>query len=237
VKVLAVGDIHTKMWIIDAVRKIADEYDRIVFVGDYADDFNASPALSIQTWKELRSFSHSEPKVKLVTGNHDYIYVNNTPTKQSGYNYVTQTLINAPENKGLKEWLRNLSIICSLDGVTYTHAGITESFDGERMDVIGLWQDNSPLWARPGQFDWHGSKDEVYKNIPQVFGHTPSETCWEVQPNIWCIDTFSTYSSGDPIGDHTALEITDGKKFNKVKIKNDNNSITSIKTGLPRTSH
>lgn len=171
-KVLAIGDIHTKMWIIDQVRKMIDDYDAVVFVGDYADDFGASPIKSIQTWKELRSLSHSEPKVKLVTGNHDYIYVNKTPTKQSGYNGVTQTLIDAPENKGLNEWLHNLPVILEIDGVTYSHAGITDTFKQEYTSQW-LWNDDSPLWARP-------ALTTFYLDMPQVFGHTPSETCWEV---------------------------------------------------------
>lgn len=208
-KVLAVGDIHTKLWIIDRVRKIIDNYDAVVFCGDYADNWDASPALSIQTWKELRSLSHSEPKVKLVTGNHDYIYAHKTPTKQSGYNYVTQTLIDAPENKGLKEWLGNLPTTLKLDGVTYSHAGLTVFY----AEGHELWDDDSPIWARPG--------GEEYQDIPQVFGHTPSETCWEVKPDVWCIDTFSTRSNGVHLGDKTALEIINGKEFNKISLANE----------------
>lgn len=219
-KVLAIGDIHTKMWIIDEVRKLIDYYDAVVFVGDYADDWHASPVKSIQTWKELRSLSHSEPKVKLVTGNHDYIYANKTPSKQSGYNYITQTLIDSPENKGLKEWLANLPVTLKLNNVTYSHAGLTVFY----TEGHELWDDDSPLWARPG--------GEEYQDIPQVFGHTPSETCWEVQPNVWCIDTLSTYSSGTPVGDGTVLQIIDGKEFSKIKLKkvltNGNNRSSSV---------
>jgi 3',5'-cyclic AMP phosphodiesterase CpdA len=210
---LATGDIHTKMWIIDEVRKIADDYDAIVFVGDYADDWDASPIKSIQTWKELRSFSHSDPKVKLVTGNHDYIYVNKTPTKQSGYNYVTQTLIDSPENRGLREWLHNLPITVEIDGVTYSHAGLSSTY--KKGD--NLWDDNSPLWVRPVTGDRHYPRT-FYREIPQVFGHSPMSTCTEIRKNVWCIDTFSTYSDNSPIGDQTALEIVDGKLFSKIKL-------------------
>jgi predicted MPP superfamily phosphohydrolase len=203
-RVLAIGDIHTKLWIVDKVRQLTDDYDQIVFVGDYADDWNASPLESINTWKELRSLSHSEPKVKLVTGNHDYIYVHKTPTKQSGYNQLTQFLLDT--NKGLKEWLQKLPLTLKIDGVTYSHAGITDTWVG---DPSNLWFDCSPLWARPPWAD--------YRDIPQVFGHTPQKTCLEVQLNAWCIDTFSTDPNGNPLGDYTVLEITNGK-FKKVKL-------------------
>lgn len=214
-KVLAVGDIHTKKWIVQEVAKLIGKYDAIVFCGDYADDFGAGAHESINTWYELYNLQQANPdKVKLVAGNHDYIYVNTTPTLQTGYNQTTQLLIDAPENKSLRDWLHLLPITLTVDGVTFSHAGLCQDYEeGEP-----LWQDFSPIWVRPGY--------STYKNIPQVFGHTPSETCWEVQPNVWCIDTFSTRPDKTPIGDQTVLEIIDGKQFKKVKL-NDNNSTNS----------
>ncbi len=47
-KILAIGDIHTKIWVIEKVAKVINGYDRVVFCGDYADDFSASPQ-SIRT--------------------------------------------------------------------------------------------------------------------------------------------------------------------------------------------
>jgi predicted MPP superfamily phosphohydrolase len=211
-KVLAVGDIHTKLWIIDAVAQKIDDYDAIVFVGDYADDWNSGPLMTIETWKVLKLFQAIHPdKVHLVVGNHDYIYVNKTSTIASGYNYVTQSILNEDGNKKLKLWLSNLPVIKVIDGVTFSHAGITRDYN----EFEGYWSDNSPIWARPDE-----RKGPLqYEDKPQVFGHTPSNTCWEVQPNVWCIDTFSTYQDDSPIGDHTALEIIDGKTFTRVKIK------------------
>lgn len=214
-KTLAIGDIHTKLWIIEEVAKLLDKYDNIVFVGDYADDFETNAHHSLSTWYALYNLQQKFPdKIHPVAGNHDYIYVNKTPTLQTGYNHTTQVLINAPENKALKDWLAMLPIWIEVDGVTFSHAGIAKDWN----DDDPLWQDLSPIWVRPGYTE--------YKNIPQVFGHTPSKTCWEVQPNVWCIDTFSTTYDKQPIGDHTVLEITDGKKFKKVKL-NGNNSINS----------
>jgi len=216
-KVLAVGDIHTKTWIIDEVEKLIENYDAIVFVGDYADDFNKEAPETLATWKKLWSlqYKHGTDKIQLVLGNHDYIYVHRTPTLQTGYNGITQLAINSPANKYLKDWLLSLPITIDLDGVTYSHAGLAKGWNG-KLDVENLWHDYSPLWVRPnvGQ----------YAQIPQVFGHTPSETCWEVHKNIWCIDTFSTYADGTPIGDHTILEVENGKTFRKINIENNNDT-------------
>ncbi len=102
-KVLAVGDIHTKIWIVEKVAKLVGDYDKIVFCGDYADDFYAGPQDTLETWKCLRDLKIKyQGKVELVMGNHDYIYVNDTPSLQSGYNSTTQFLISMPENKDLR---------------------------------------------------------------------------------------------------------------------------------------
>jgi len=211
-KVPAIGDIHTKIWIIEKVAKVINDYDKVIFCGDYADDFDANPQNPLNTWKSLKDLQTKyQNKVNLVLGNHDYIYVYDTNSMQTGYNPITQTLIDTPENKNLKKWLARLPIIIEIDSVTYSHAGITKEWSGAQ-NVSGLWNDVSPIWARP-------SNGISYKDIPQVFGHTPMNTCNEVQDNVWCIDTFSTYSDGTPFGDGSVLEIIDGKKFTKIYLK------------------
>lgn len=204
-KILAIGDVHTKSHIVDKVWEIVDNYNAVVFVGDYADNWGASPLDSINTWQKLKDFQEAYPsKVHLVMGNHDFIYVNRTSSISSGYNGVTQTLLNSPENKELKEWVAKLPLSLELDGVIYSHAGFVD----EWSEGYGYWNDASPIWVRPDSM-------LTYKDVPQVFGHTPSKTCHRITDNIWCIDTFSTYHDGSPIGDGTVLEVTDGKQFTK----------------------
>ncbi len=209
-KILSVGDIHTKLWIIDKVEKLVDKYDKIVFVGDFADDWGKDALDTIATWRRMYDFMNKYPdKVLTTCGNHDVIYCQKTPSLQSGYSYVTQLAINSPANKYLKDWLLSLPITLKLDGVTFSHAGVAKGWNG-KTDVNSLWQNNSPIWARP---EW-----AQYKKIKQVFGHSPSSTCYEVQKNAYCIDTFSTFADGTPIGDHTVLEVIGGKEFRKIKL-------------------
>ena len=115
-----------------------------------------------------------------------------------------------------------------LDGVTFSHAGVTEQWNGDDS-VYGVWQDNSPIWARPREY----GGNITYKDIPQVIGHNASEKIWNPAPQVWCIDTFSERQDNTPIGDQTMLEIIDGKEFNPINIKdilNENNSdITDVK--------
>ena len=80
------------------------------------------------------------------------------------------------------------------------------------QDINGLWNYASPIWPRL-------SNGTEYKDTPQVFGHTPVNTCLEVQDQVWCIDTFSTMPNNSPFGDGSMLEILNGKKFSKIYLK------------------
>ena len=218
-KVLAVGDIHTKMWIIESVTKLINQYDCIVFIGDYADDWDQSPLKTIETWRRLKMLTSLYPdKVRALVGNHDFAYLLSFDPRSGGYNRTTQLLLDSPENRDLKTWLSKLPVTAEIDGVTYSHAGIDATWN-ESVNEHSLWADNSPIWTRPDDSD--------YIEVPQVFGHTPHATCTQLENNIWCIDTFSSYRDGTPIGDQTVLEITDGETFNIKKLENnDNNSNT-----------
>ena len=212
-KLLAVGDIHAKAWIIDSVESLVSEYDKVVFIGDYVDDWDSNPEDSMKVLKKLKHLQdiNSEDKIDCLIGNHDFAYIHGMKSKNSGYSRILQLILN--DNKEIKDWLRDLSYSSYYDGVIYSHAGLTEEFlkgSIEQDKTINLWNDHTPIWVRP--FDY------AYLKTKQVFGHTPHETCTELLPDIWCIDTFSTKPNGDNIGDCTALEIIDGKEFNIIKI-------------------
>lgn len=216
-RVLAVGDIHTKHWIFDAVERVIDNYDTVVFCGDYADDWNMSADESIRTWERLKALMDTHPnKIRAVLGNHDYIYVNRTPTAQSGYNPTTQVLLDMPANKQLKHWLTALPLTLRLDGVVYSHAGLDEQWDS-KYTIESIWSNTSPIWTRPEWAEYRRSA-LTRKRIMQVVGHTPQQTVTELVPGVWGIDTFSTYEDGTPIGDRTTLEVTDGRVFTPVKL-------------------
>lgn len=222
-KVLAVGDVHTKMWIIESVSKLINQYDCIVFVGDYADDWNSGPLQTLETWRRLKVLCTMYPdKVRVVIGNHDYAYLLSFDPRSSGYNRTTQLLLDSPENRDVKDWLKTLPVQIDIDKVTYTHAGRDVNWNTS-TDEKFLWGDDSPIWNRPDH--------TIYGPEAQVFGHTPQLTCNEIQENVWCIDTFSTYRDGTPIGDHTVLEIIDGIEFKikKLETNENNDSLASVK--------
>lgn len=225
-KVLAIGDVHAKTWMLYEIAELVDLYDKVVFCGDYADNFNAPPTHTLATWRLVRQLMQAHPdKVHALIGNHDYSYIHpEIAGRSSGWNPVIFTLINTPEKKELKKWLLNLPISVEIEGVTYSHAGITNEWDGQQT-VNSMWGQVSPIWARPREY----GGNVTYKEGLQVFGHSPSKKIWNPTPNTWCIDTFSQDQNNNFIGDKSLLEVVDGKDFNIIpkEILNEDNSNTS----------
>ncbi|MGN0071423.1 MAG: hypothetical protein ACI361_06250 [Atopobiaceae bacterium] len=106
------------------------------------------------------------------------------------------------------------AFIHRIDDVCFSHAGLLADFvedEGlsgftidEALSAINkmgreeLWQDLSPIWARPqGMADL----DVLYQpqELFQVVGHTPVKRI-EQEGNLLSCDVFSTYSWGGPIG-------------------------------------
>lgn len=72
-KILCVGDIHAKPWVVHAVEALKDDYDRIIFLGDYVDGWNAHPLLSRDALEAVTAFyNQNKFKVILLRGNHDF---------------------------------------------------------------------------------------------------------------------------------------------------------------------
>ena len=115
-----------------------------------------------------------------------------------------------------------------IDNIIFSHGGLMQSFVEEwkseiaemsnkpendisiddilktvnRMGAMALWEDNSPLWARP---NW-AYMDDIYipmneKEQPmfQIIGHTPVKCPMSYNGYVIC-DTFSTDNKRQPIG-------------------------------------
>lgn len=207
-KVLAVGDTHVKPWIIDKVSNVVSQYDKVVFVGDFVDNWGYGPVENIIHLRKFMILKDKYPKkIISVVGNHDLSYILNLP--QSGFSSVLNLLLHTPDNSDILTMLDELPVFIEIDGITYSHAGFVAGFD-KSTPKKDLWTEDSPVWARP-------SDGFIYEEH-QVFGHTPHQTCTEIQPNVWCIDTFSQYRDGKSIGDGSVLEVIDGMEFNIVKL-------------------
>lgn len=108
----------------------------------------------------------------------------------------------------------NLAIIHRVDNMLFSHAGLTKEFVEvmlydmqddvdcvlETLSGFGveeLWEENSPLWARPQ--DGYRYLTMYPEELFQVVGHTPVKEVLE-QKNLITTDTFSTYSNGMVLG-------------------------------------
>lgn len=205
-KVLAVGDIHQKEWIIDKIEKTAKDYDFVVLTGDYVDNWGSSSLDRVKMFHRMMLFTANTPNLVALSGNHDLCYHDKRYMGMySGWDYAAQMLI-TNDHPEITDWLEKLPQTHIIDGVIYSHAGCTDDWDENRDPMA----EDGHMWVRP-------QDGYVYRPY-QVFGHTPHRTCTEVQQNVWCIDTFSQYPDGTHFGDCTVLEVADGENFNVIRL-------------------
>lgn len=188
-RILVIGDIHGhKAW-----EKIVlkEDYDRVVFLGDYFDNYRNTPGKEqVTNFREILSMKGTHPDtVELLYGNHDHSYLNKE--KCSGYKWQNQLIyeevLKEAKDKGY------LKPVLVLDDIIFSHAGVSSywlkevagldkpeeiTFDTVPLDrfnfnyltgydVFGDTPSQSPIWIRPMsllQF-----KVEGYR---QVVGHT-----------------------------------------------------------------
>ena len=127
-RVLFVGDIHTHNYILNDVNRLDKKYNfyRIVFLGDYVDDWLSSGYDSIETLNKIIELKNSnKDKYILLIGNHEMSYLG---FPCSGHQFDAE--------KGIQDiLLRNIHLFdlyysIDLGDKHYycTHAGITNSY-------------------------------------------------------------------------------------------------------------
>ena len=79
-KILICGDIHGRQFWKEACLNHKDEFDKIVFLGDYVSPYpyeGISKEEAIEVFEEILNFkAENEDKVVLLMGNHDFSYSN-----------------------------------------------------------------------------------------------------------------------------------------------------------------
>lgn len=219
---LILGDCHLKPVMFDKADEIlaSGKADFAVQMGDLVDDWGEQFNVTLyeRTLKRAIRFKEDHPDTLWVLGNHCQGYrFPNLGVRESGHSKIAEPFV-----KPLIEQLPQ-KVIHIVDGVIFTHAGLTADWARRRLEKVGyksgvipsemnlihvvnyaspkeLWQEDSPIWVRP--------QDEKYEMWPaklQVVGHTPVSTCetcaWDNK--LLSIDTWSTYSNGAPIGDRS----------------------------------
>ena len=237
-KVLIVGDIHVKLDILDRVKKLGENYDQVIFLGDYVDDWGVIPEGSYNSLIDVIEYKKANPdKVILLLGNHDISEWRGGHFRCSGYNEISHSLL-AP---GFEKNRELFKLAHYEHGFLFSHAGFTNAwvnhyFFAQRKDpeylvkLLNLavyGEDDFDLFMGIGDvgIERGGYKDpspiwadelELKRDwlpIPQVVGHTPQRTVNfynKYDKEIYFCDTFSTDMQGKYYGDCTLLTFNDG---------------------------
>ena len=134
-KVIFIGDIHgSNEW--EFLLSSVNEFDHIVFVGDYVDDFDASNDVIMRNLLNIIKFKKKYPdKVHTLLGNHEYAYVfdkSHTAGYRTEFSVMFKSVLS--ENWHLFDvaWGMTSNERFDVNGnpvyVLATHAGITSTY-------------------------------------------------------------------------------------------------------------
>jgi predicted phosphodiesterase len=139
-RIAAIGDIHGKnYWKI--FESIKDQYDKIIFIGDYVDSFDISDNLMIKNLNEIIEFKKQNlEKVELLLGNHDNQYLfDSLPTKCSGFRQSISVLLSTifKSNENL------FTCAYQYQDLLFTHGGLINKFYHDLIDQIEKIEEQS----------------------------------------------------------------------------------------------
>ena len=189
-KVIAIGDIHGRT----AWQKIVtgNEYDKVVFVGDYFDSHDNIPGpIQLGNFRNILKFKRQNPtKVVLLIGNHDFQYLKVTNQEYSGYQPwqkwdISDVLQPAVDNGEV--------VACFVaDSVMYTHAGIGKTWlthvFGEGINTTNIDLNvlqsaiNTTLLVTPKTFEFTSGKNH------SMYGDDICQTPIWIRPGSLMVD-------------------------------------------------
>lgn len=173
-KIAILGDIHgrpTWKWILNHI----NEYDKIVFMGDYCDSYDIHWSHWVTNLIEIIQFKIMySKKVTLLIGNHDLsYYFSNEQFPCSGF----QTAAYYKLHHLFNEYKHLFQMAVEFDDYLFTHAGVSAHWLGKNNEYI----DKLPVVDQV---------NALFLNKPQLFAFTSGRkfdgTGNEVtQPPVW----------------------------------------------------
>lgn len=127
-KVLFVGDVHNHSYMFNDMERLDKEhnFDKIIFTGDYVDDWNTTNSESLETLNRIIELKKcNSNKYTFILGNHELSYLG---YPCAGHRYEKDIDIEQTLKENIEYF--DLYNIIELDGKEYisTHAGITNSY-------------------------------------------------------------------------------------------------------------
>lgn len=225
-RVLVIPDVHLKSEIFDQAEKILNsgQADFAVQLGDIFDDWDMQFAIAFYQKAARRAIAFQKrfPNTLWCMGNHDFgYYFPEYGRRETGHSKFMEEemsrLLQEMIDVGIQQ-----EIVHVVNKVVFSHAGVTEDWVNRQKTLVPypadgfvgigdmlrlarnashdeLWQDNSPIWARP-QLVHHSTGLWWPERYMQVVSHTPMKGI-TFENNLLSTDVFSTYSNGAPIGD------------------------------------
>jgi predicted phosphodiesterase len=214
-KILVIPDIHGSdvwKWSINKVFY----YDFIIFLGDYMDSFNLEKSLNApNNLREIIEFKKNhEDKIVLLTGNHDYQYIN-PKVRCSGY----KEEISASAKAIFTDNIDYFKVFYKIGNLLFSHSGFTKDYFNNAeyvsdiltdMDTISVNRYPDHIWtvgksrggsAKRGSClwaDWDEFKNDYMindvLNYHQIFGHTAGKsmrTLTNGRVSLYCLDTLA----------------------------------------------
>lgn len=244
-KTLICGDIHTKTEritsLVDNVLYSDKEISRIVFLGDYADEWGVDDIDIIQaleafaTWvQDAREHGY---EVTCLLGNHDYAYWIGSRDCSGNRPWIREDVVDALSK--LKP-----QVATTVGEYLCTHAGVTSDWARNRiglrvfdMNVQEVAEAINTMhnevsrdrrfaifecgpgrgaWGLPGPV-WADIRElySDYLDLPQIVGHTPVTTVTHLDADgrdLWFCDTHSLTPKMLNIGDDTMLVVDDNNR-------------------------
>lgn len=228
-KYLFVGDVHNHLNIFKDVEKLDKQwnFDRIIFFGDYVDDWNTNNHHSLETLDKVFELKYGNPnKYTFLLGNHELSYLG---YKCSGHQYELEDImeVKLKENIDVFDLYTKVYTWDKGDFIC-THAGLTNDFvenvlGGDEWkqtlqlmnkDILhnlkllsmcsfrrgGNDRCSSFLWA--DRLEHYEIEEPIIPN--QIVGHSPVRNI-TYNNGIYFIDTHSTYRDGSTYGDNSYL--------------------------------
>jgi hypothetical protein len=207
-KLLVVGDVHTRY---EKVERIISKYKKthkFVFVGDYFDQFGDTPESNASTAHWLKTTMNEHPDWVFLRGNHDEMYDPRVNVMCSGFSSAKKTAIN--EVLTIEDWDK-LKYFHFENKCWFSHAGITKYWFGQPMNeritperVQSVIDDavikqrstytENAIWASSsrrggnsvvGSILWQDWRDlELIPDFKQVVGHTPIPNIQAITDNL-----------------------------------------------------
>jgi len=193
-KICIIPDVHgEEHW--KKIKSHINNYDKIIFLGDYADHFTMGTNRQLSNFNQIIKFKiANKDKVCLCWGNHDTSYY--LGEKCSGYQYAREF----DWIEMYKKYNQLFEVVYIFDKWIFSHAGVS----GEWLRLTGLKDPkdiNQLFKERAGYFYWVG---------PDSYGNNPTEGPLWIRPEALCYTALKGYSQ--MVG-HTAVENAPKKVF------------------------